>query len=73
MNVQAVALDGLRRAEARVESAASRLAHSSDPNEQVDLATGMIALMEGQNAYAVNTKVLKTADQMEKHLIDILA
>ena len=66
------------QAEIQLESAASQLASvGASPNasnpEIVDISTGMINLMSAQNNFAVNISVMKTADEMQKYAIDILA
>jgi flagellar hook protein FlgE len=73
MNVQMVALDGLSRAAAQLEATAARIARSADPADSVDLSAEMIALIEARNAFAINARVLRTANEMESHLVDLLA
>ncbi len=73
MNVQMVALSGMDRAETKLESAAARIAKAADPQDSVDLSAEMIALMEAKDAFAVNARVFRTADEMQAHVLDILA
>ncbi|MGA2434400.1 MAG: flagellar basal body rod C-terminal domain-containing protein [Bryobacteraceae bacterium] len=73
MNIQSVALQGLNQAGKQVESAAGRIAQAGDPKQPVDLASAMVDLTGGHNNYTADLKVLQTADQMQKKIIDILA
>lgn len=73
-----VALCGLGRAEALLERTAGRLARLPGASEQtapqdvVDLSAEMVALLEAGNRFQINTRVLKTAFQMEQRLLDVL-
>ena len=78
MNPINAAMEGLARAEGRVERSADRIARSSaeaaDGNEDsVSLSDEMIGLLEGQNAYTMNLQIIKAGAEMEKRLLDILA
>ena len=73
MEISAAALSGMHRAEARLEATAQRLARVSDPADTVDLSAEMVALLEARNDFAVNAKVLKTGDEIERVLLDVLA
>jgi flagellar hook protein FlgE len=73
MEISAVALQGLERAQERLAATAQRLARAADPADTVDLAAETVALLESRHAFAVNARVLKTADQMQQSLIDLLA
>jgi flagellar hook protein FlgE len=52
-------------------------AGSSSPDganlDVVDLSAEMVALMCAQSAFEVNLSTLKTADEMQKRLIDLTA
>jgi flagellar hook protein FlgE len=77
-SVSSIARQSLDQAEIQLESAASQLAgagassNASSP-DLVDISTGMVDLMSAQNNFAVNISVMKTADEMQKYAIDILA
>jgi len=79
MDVSSIALQGITAAEAQLEAAASNLANagasSSDGTnlDVVDIATEMVALMTAKTLVEVNLATLKTADQMQKALVDIKA
>jgi hypothetical protein len=77
MSVMPTALEGIRRAEERVQRAAERLARlplSADgaTEDVVDLSAETVALLEARNAHAANAAVAQTAQQLEQHLLDIL-
>lgn len=72
MQVSAIALGGMEQAAARLDRTATRLAKVADPTDTVDLSAEMVALMQARNDFAVNAKVLKTADEMSKTLVEML-
>lgn len=78
MRVADTALDGLHRAEAKLERTADRLARLpsarelSAPEDYVDLSEEMVTLLEARQHFKLNTAVLKTALEMEDHLLDML-
>lgn len=73
-----VALGGLHQAEAKLERAASHLARlpvsleSANPEDVVDLSEEMVALLEARNDFQINTRVIRTADELARHLLDLL-
>ncbi|HET6179203.1 MAG TPA: flagellar basal body rod C-terminal domain-containing protein [Candidatus Sulfotelmatobacter sp.] len=75
----AIALQGLQQAEVQLETAACRMASAGAASadganlDVVDLRSEMVALMSAQNQFAANLATLKTADQMQKALVDIKA
>ena len=79
MNVSAIALQGLDQASAQLETAAARIASAgaTSPDgsnlDVVDLSVEMVALMSAQTLFSANLATLKTADQMEKALVDLTA
>jgi len=79
MDPSSIALQGLQQAEVQLNNAAAKLANAgaSSPNganlDVVDLSAEMVALMSAQTLFSVNLATLKTADQMQKALIDITA
>ena len=70
---------GLQQAEVQLNAAAAKLANAgaASPNganlDVVDLSAEMAALMSTQTLFSVNIATLKTADQMQKILIDVTA
>jgi flagellar basal body rod protein FlgC len=78
MDPISIALQGLQQADVQLNAAASRLANAGDsPNganlDVVDIGAEMVALMSAQTMASVNIATLKTADQMQKALVDIKA
>ncbi len=78
MELSAIALQGMERAQAQLERSAERLSRAgrppSDgvPADTVDLSAEMVGLLSARNAFAAMTRVLKTTDDMERHVIDLL-
>ena len=80
MDASSIALQGLQQADTQLDAAAaariaSASANSPDgaPVDVVDLSTEMVALMSARNLFDANLATLKTADQMQKSLIDLKA
>jgi len=78
MDPTSIALQGLQQAEVQLNAAASNLANTGDSQnganlDVVDLSAEMVALMSAQTLFESNIATLKTADQMQKNLIDVTA
>jgi flagellar hook protein FlgE len=79
MDPSSIALQGLQQANIQVIAAATKIASAdaSSPDgtnlDVVDLSAEMVALMSAQSAFDVNLDTLKTADQMQKSLLDLKA
>jgi flagellar hook protein FlgE len=75
MEISAIAQQGLQQAQLQLESAASSLAGAagSSGGDSVDLSAGMVDLMSAQNNFAVNISVMKTADEIQKSVLDLIA
>jgi flagellar basal body rod protein FlgC len=78
MDLSAIALQGLQQADVQLEAAAANLANaganSAGPSlDTVDLATQIVALNSAQNLFAVNLDTLKTADQVQQSVLNLLA
>jgi len=79
MDPSSIALQGLQLAEVQLNAAAARLADAggASPNganlDVVDLSQDLVALIAAQTSFSVNVATLKTADQMQKSLIDLTA
>ena len=77
MNVSSIALGGYQQAERQLESVAGKIARrplvaaASTPEDSVDLATSMVALMQAQRAAEANLVVLKSADAMSRHTLEV--
>jgi flagellar hook protein FlgE len=44
-----------------------------EPEDHIDLSTDFVVLMESRNNVAASAKVLKTADQMQQSVLDLLS
>jgi hypothetical protein len=66
-------LAGLERASASVNQTAAKIARGGfdAPGDSVDLSTEMVSLMQAQNDFKANTKVIQTEDDMNKSLLNI--
>jgi flagellar hook protein FlgE len=78
MDITSTAIEGLNRAEEKLQSVATKLARSpiaesGQPKDTVDLSAAAVEMMDARNKHAVNVKVIETAEEMSKHLLDILA
>jgi flagellar hook protein FlgE len=77
MDVTGIALGGLEAAQSALETSAKRLAGvgttSADGTvDGVDLSTEMVALLSARQQFQVNARVIHTADEMQKSLVDLL-
>ena len=79
MNSVAIALGGLQQADNRLNTAAARIAGASPSSpdganlDVADLSAEMIALMSAQTLFDTNLATLKTADEMQKNLVNLKA
>ena len=75
MEIQAIALQGLQQAQSQVEQSARRIAAGaqSTSGDTVDLAGEIVSLLSARNAFETNLKLAKTADELERSAIDLLA
>jgi hypothetical protein len=79
MDLSAIALQGLQIADSQLDSAASRIAASGAQSPEganldvVDLSAAMIALMSAKNLASANLATLKTANEVEQSVIDLMA
>ena len=78
MDLSAIALQGLQRADVQLEAAAANLAKAGANSagsslDTVDLATQIVALNSAQDIFAVNLVTLKTADQVQQTVLNLLA
>jgi|HubBroStandDraft_3_1064219.scaffolds.fasta_scaffold1200140_2 flagellar hook protein FlgE len=79
MDLTAIALQGLDQAGAQLESAASKIVsfQSSSPAganlDTVDLSAAVVALLSAKNLYSANIATVKTADEILKTSIDLIA
>jgi len=79
MDPSAIALQGLQQADAQLNTAATRIASAgaTSPNganlDTVDLSAEVVALMSAKNQFSANLVTIKTADEMQKDVIDLMA
>ena len=78
MEILAVALEGLSRAEAKVDQAAVRIsqagvASNGSSGDTVDLTKEIVNLAVAKEEFLANLKALQAGDDLTKHTIDILA
>lgn len=43
------------------------------PVDMMDLSTEAVGLLAAQDAFALNANVLRSAEEMDRHVLDILA
>jgi flagellar hook protein FlgE len=79
MDVSLIALQGLEQASAQVDAAASQIASAGSfsdapaPTDTVSLSEEMVALMSAKTAFAANVDVLKTAEQAQQNVLNVMA
>jgi len=79
MDLSTIALQGLQQADVQLDQAASRIASwetgsSGGANsDTVTLSAEMVAVLSAQTQSAADINTLKTADVMQKNLIDMMA
>lgn len=77
MDPSSLALQALQPANVQSEAAAARIAGAGEDSadganpDVVDLSAVMVALMSAQHVFEANIATLKTADQMQKTLVDL--
>ncbi len=79
MDLSAIALQGLEQGQVQLQNAAARLAGAGAESpdgaglDTVDLSMEIVALMSAKNQFSANLSTLKTADQLQKNAIDLMA
>ena len=79
MDISAIALQGLQQAEIRLENATTRIAsYGADTPDAtaldvVDLAAGMVGLTSARNQVSLNLKILSTANEIQRNMINVMA
>lgn len=76
------ALQGMSSAETQFNTAASKIAqwpasqtgqgNAAPPQDQVDLSTQAVALLQSKNNFEANTKMIKIADDMQQTLLNMV-
>jgi flagellar hook protein FlgE len=77
VDISSIALQGLEQAYAQLDAAASCIAGTGAVQygaalDTVSLSEELVALMTAQSLFAANINVLKTADQTQQSLLNIL-
>jgi flagellar basal body rod protein FlgC len=84
MNLASIALDGLRKAELKLEKSGRELARLPGPpvaepgDEAVvsepaaSLSASMTGLIEARQMYEANLKLISAEDELSKHTIDLI-
>ena len=81
-----IPIQGISRASADFDRAASNIAHSSVPAQKADasvnnvglkrdtveLSTSMVDLLQAKNDYAANTKTFRVFDEMNRNVLDMV-
>jgi hypothetical protein len=79
MDISAIALQGLDQASAQLDAAAAGIASAGAASPDganldiVSLSEEMVALMSAKTMDLANLSTLKTADQIQKSTIDLIA
>jgi flagellar hook protein FlgE len=68
------ALSGMHNAQTTLQNTAERIATvSPETSDSVDLSPQMVAMLAARNQFQTNARVIQTADDMQKKLLDMLA
>ncbi|MGA2420432.1 MAG: hypothetical protein ABSG69_10130 [Candidatus Acidiferrum sp.] len=79
MDLSTIAQQGLHQAAAQLESAGSKIASFGTSSagganqDTVDLSAAVVALLSAKNLYSANLGSVKTADEVAKTTIDLIA
>jgi flagellar hook protein FlgE len=74
MDVMNIALGGMQTALSTLETTAERIvAVSPETSDSVDLSSQMVAMLAARNQFQSNARVIQTADDMQKKLLNLLA
>jgi hypothetical protein len=75
MDIMGIALGGMQAAEQSLDNTARRVASgTAGPSPDVaDLSADAVALMNARNEFAANANLARTADEMQKQVLDLLA
>jgi hypothetical protein len=78
VDLSAIAVQGLERSQDRFDRASSHIAAAGLPpvdstGDTVNLSQATVALLSAKDDFAANLKVMKTADEMQRVAINLLA
>lgn len=77
MDLSSIALQGLDQASAQFDAAASRIVDAGltsafPPADTIRLSEEIVALMSAETLYSANISTLKSADQTQRSLLNVL-
>jgi hypothetical protein len=78
VDISAIALQGLEQAQTQFGQAARNLASIGSPSpagtdvDTVSLSDQTVSLLSAKNAFELNISVMKIANEMEGHAVDLL-
>jgi flagellar hook-associated protein FlgK len=68
-----IPLEGMDRASANLDRAASRIAAIGQPSgDTVDLSTEMVALIQARDNFGANVKAAQTMDEVTQSLLNVV-
>ena len=74
MDVTSVALRGMQDAQSTLQKTANQIASVSPENsDSVDLSSQMVAMLAARNQFQTDVRLVKTADDMQKKVLDLQA
>jgi flagellar hook protein FlgE len=74
MDMMSVALSGMQNAQNTLQKATERIAAvSPESSDSVDLSSKMVAMLAARNQFQTDARVVKTADDMQKKVLNLLA
>lgn len=77
MDLSAIALQGISQAEMQLDATTTSLASAGSANgggvDVVDVASQMVAMSSAEILLQLSLSTLKTSDQLQKNVIDLLA
>lgn len=80
MNIMSIGVSGMRAAEARFETAATRttragmgLGDAAQPAEEIDMASELVAMTLASYDFKAAAKIVEVGREMSRTVLDILA
>ena len=79
MDVSSIALQALEQSSAQMDAAVAQIASAGSvsnapaPVDTVSLSEEMVALMSAKAGFAANISVMKTAEQMQGSVLNVMA
>ena len=74
MNISATALQGLDRAATSFDTAARKVESAgSGEADTVELSAAVVGMLAAKHMYEANLNLMKTAQEIDQHLLNILA